>query len=54
MPTIDTKKPVLLTGGGGYIASWIAKQLLEDGRHVRATVRNPQDRSKNAHLMALA
>ncbi len=39
MKEIDRSKPVLVTGGGGYIASWIIRYLLEDGISVRATVR---------------
>lgn len=44
---------VLVTGGSGYIASHIVAQLLEAGFEVRATVRNPDDESKTAHLRAL-
>ena len=29
MPIIDKSKPVLVTGGSGYLASWIIKMLLE-------------------------
>ena len=32
-------KPILVTGGSGYIASWIIRYLLEEGYEVRATVR---------------
>ena len=38
---IDKTKPVLVTGGNGYIASWIVKYLLADGHDVHATVRDP-------------
>ena len=34
---------VCVTGGSGYIASHIVKQLLEQGFRVRATVRDPGD-----------
>ncbi len=51
---IDTAKPVLVTGASGYVASWIIRYLLEDGRTVRGTVRDP-DRAKGLeHLHALA
>ncbi|KAI4989740.1 hypothetical protein ZWY2020_038103 [Hordeum vulgare] len=43
---------VCVTGGGGYIASWLVKLLLSRGYAVHATVRDPCD-SKNAHLMQL-
>ena len=51
---IDRSKPVLVTGGNGYIASWIVKYLLEDGVDVHATVRNPDDDNKVGHLKKFA
>ncbi|MBB3045783.1 dihydroflavonol-4-reductase [Litorivivens lipolytica] len=45
---------VLVTGANGYVASWVVKAFLEAGHHVRATVRNPDDRQKVGHLRALA
>ena len=48
------KDPILVTGGSGYIASWIVKYLLADGYHVRATVRDKRKPEKVAHLMQLA
>ena len=51
---IDRSKPVLVTGASGYIASWIVKDLLEDGIDVHATVRNPDDDRKVGHLRRLA
>ena len=47
---IDKKKPILVTGGTGYIASWIVKYLLEDGYQVRATVRDKKNIKKVNHL----
>lgn len=32
---------VCVTGGGGYLASWIVKELLAKGYRVHATVRDP-------------
>ena len=46
--------PVLVTGGGGYLASWLVKQLLEEGLTVRITVRDLSDNQKVAHLKELA
>ncbi|MBW2562056.1 MAG: NAD-dependent epimerase/dehydratase family protein, partial [Deltaproteobacteria bacterium] len=40
MREIDKSKPVLVTGGTGYVASWIIKMLLEEGITVHATVRD--------------
>lgn len=44
---------VLLTGGTGYIGSWICKYLLEAGHTVRVTVRDLGKTEKFAHLKAL-
>lgn len=50
--------PVLVTGGSGYIASFVIAQLLEAGHQVRATVRNldkaPQASAAIATLTPLA
>ena len=46
-------KRILVTGGSGYLASWIVKQLLEEGHKVNTTVRNLDDRSKYNHLSEL-
>ncbi len=51
MQTIDRNKPVLVTGGTGYLASWIIKQLLDQGFQVNATVRNKADQQKYQHLL---
>lgn len=54
MTTIDPDQPVLVTGATGYVASWIVRYLLEDGRTVRGTVRDPAKGSGLEHLHALA
>lgn len=54
MREIDKKKPVLVTGANGYVASWLVKKLLDDGITVHAAVRNPENTSKVAHLIAAA
>ena len=51
---IDKNTPVLVTGANGYVASWLVKQLLEDGVTVHAAVRNPSKKDKYAHLDAIA
>ncbi len=48
------KQPILVTGGSGYIASWIVKYLLEEGYTVRATVRNKNKKEKYQHLLEIA
>ncbi|TCJ30642.1 NAD-dependent epimerase/dehydratase family protein [Nocardioides jejuensis] len=54
MTEIDPDSPVLVTGGSGYVAGWIVRYLLEAGRAVRATVRDPQKAAGLGHLHALA
>lgn len=54
MPSINKDKPILVTGGSGYIASWIVKYLLESGHRVHATVRDTSRADKVAHLQAIA
>ncbi|KAL6966522.1 hypothetical protein U1Q18_032301 [Sarracenia purpurea var. burkii] len=46
-------KTVCVTGASGYIASWLAKLLLQRGYTVKATVRDPRDPKKTEHLLAL-
>lgn len=53
MTEIDPNAPVLVTGGSGYLASWIVRYLLEEGRTVRATVRDPNKSVGLEHLHAL-
>ncbi|XP_038901183.1 phenylacetaldehyde reductase-like [Benincasa hispida] len=53
MGELAAKKTVCVTGGSGYIASWIVKFLLQRGYTVRASVRDPDDPIKTAHLVAL-
>ncbi|XP_006660781.1 cinnamoyl-CoA reductase 1-like [Oryza brachyantha] len=43
---------VCVTGGGGYIGSWLVRLLLSRGYAVHATLRDPCD-PKNAHLKRL-
>lgn len=40
-PSSVSGQTVCVTGAGGFIASWIVKQLLERGYTVKGTVRNP-------------
>lgn len=54
MKTIDKTKPILVTGGTGYIASWIVKELLDEGLDVRITVRDKNNSDKYKHLTDIA
>lgn len=54
MRTIDKSRAVMVTGGTGYMASWIVKMLLEEGISVHATVRDPSDAPKVEHLTRIA
>ena len=44
----------LVTGGNGYVASWVFRRLLRSGVDVRATVRDRRDRTKTRHLRRIA
>ncbi|CAI9106326.1 OLC1v1005456C1 [Oldenlandia corymbosa var. corymbosa] len=46
-------KTVCVTGGSGFIASWLVKLLLQRGCTVKASVRDPNDPKKVEHLLAL-
>lgn len=54
MQTIDSSKPVLVTGANGYVASWLVKRLLDDGATVHAAVRSPENEKKIGHLKEAA
>ncbi|XP_044417451.1 cinnamoyl-CoA reductase 1-like [Triticum aestivum] len=43
---------VCVTGAGGFIGSWVVKELLLPGYRVRGTARDPADQ-KNTHLLAM-
>lgn len=46
--------PVAVTGATGYVAGHVVRELLARGAVVHATVRDPADTKKVAHLTALA
>jgi nucleoside-diphosphate-sugar epimerase len=54
MTEIDRSASILVTGGTGFIASWIIKQLLNDGYNVHATVRKPENKQNVSHLENIA
>ncbi|MGD6817906.1 SDR family oxidoreductase [Metabacillus sp. 84] len=45
------KKTVLVTGGTGYVAAWLVKELLQEGHEVRITVRDQSRTIQYAHLL---
>ena len=53
MTEINLSRPILVTGGSGYIASWIIKFLLENGQDVKATVRDKSNEEKVGHLVKM-
>ncbi|MDP1776349.1 MAG: NAD-dependent epimerase/dehydratase family protein, partial [Moraxellaceae bacterium] len=48
---ISAQSPILVTGASGYIAGWIVHYLLQSGRTVHATVRDPNKLSSVQHLL---
>jgi nucleoside-diphosphate-sugar epimerase len=50
---INLSKPILVTGGSGYMASWIIKLILEKGWNVNATVRDKSNDEKVGHLLKM-
>ena len=54
MTIIDKTKPIAVTGVTGYLASWIVKQLLDEGCTIHGTVRNKTKTDKFQHLLNLA
>lgn len=45
---------ILITGGNGFLALHIIKQLLTQGKHVLATVRNPQRAAETTNTLTAA
>ena len=52
--SIDTSKPVLVTGATGYIAGVLIKQLLDIGCIVHGTVRDPSKTKRLQYLYDVA
>jgi len=50
---MSTIESVCVTGGTGFLASQLIKQLLEKGYFVKTTVRDLTNQAKYAHLTSL-
>lgn len=44
----------MVTGANGYVASWLVKRLLDEGKTVHAAVRTPENEKKIGHLKEAA
>ncbi len=53
-PNYSSSAPVLVTGATGYLAGWVVKRLLQEGKVVHAAVRDPDNKAKRVHLDELA
>jgi nucleoside-diphosphate-sugar epimerase len=53
MPT-SSAGPIAVTGATGYVASWVVHELLSRGATVHATVRDPTNGKRTAHLVEMA
>ena len=51
---INTKKPVLVTGGNGYVGSWVVHKLLDKGLTVHVTVRDIKSNIKKVRLLNIS
>ena len=54
MISIDTTKPVLVTGATGYVAGRLVERLLTEGMVVHAAIREPENKEKTKYLDELA
>ncbi|XP_010906828.1 phenylacetaldehyde reductase [Elaeis guineensis] len=50
---MSSEKRVCVTGGSGFIGSWVIRLLLERGYTVRATVKDLNDEGETKHLLGL-
>ena len=48
------KQTILVTGGTGYIGSWVIKGLLENGHTIRLSVRDKRSTAKYQFLADMA
>jgi nucleoside-diphosphate-sugar epimerase len=53
MAAAENNTTILVTGGSGYLASWVIKTLIDKGIRVHTTVRAPEDEAKIDHLKRL-
>jgi uncharacterized protein YbjT (DUF2867 family) len=54
MVLVARSATVMVTGGSGYLASWLVKMLVESGNRVHITVRDKNSSGKIQHLLDIA
>jgi len=53
MENQQCESKVLITGGSGYLASWVVRLFLEKGCQVNTTIRHMDNRVKYTHLLEM-
>jgi len=53
MENKPSESKVLITGGSGYLASWVVSLFLERGSRVNTTIRHMDNKGKYMHLLEM-
>lgn len=52
MPSVNAPATAVVTGVNGYLGTWVAKSFLDQGYHVRGTIRTAAKGEELKHLFA--